>query len=193
MNYKSLNDYEMCYHVFENDEDAFEKVFLKYKPYILKVVKEYYKKYKHIGIDEEDLIQEGKIGLYRALKGYQDKDSLFYTYASICIERQIITYCRSYNTLRNYPLNYNIGEDHLYQVMERKDDYGKVEDILIENENFFEALNQLEFKYSIVFELRYNHFSNREIAELLDVPVSTIEGRVRRIRNVLSNNLNVSI
>lgn len=194
MDYKYLNDYELCYQVHENDdEDALKLIFSKYQPCIYKIVHNYYQKYKYIGIDEEDLIQEAKIGLMKALKSYTDEDSLFYTYANICMERQLISYCRSYNNMKNYPLNHNVGEEFCYRISEDTVSFSKVEDILMENESYFEAMDLLDFKYRIVYELRHNHFTYREIAELLDLPTSTVDGRLRYIRKVLNDNLNMSI
>lgn len=193
MNYKNINDYELCSYVQENNnDDALDALFEKYRGLIYSVIKPYLNKYKYTGIDEDDLVQEGKLGLLYASRTYNGEKSLFITFAYVCIERHIINYCRTFNNMRNYPLNSSVVVNYRI-IRDSSDNYQSVEDILIENENFFEVKNKLDFKYSIVFELRYNHFTYREISELLDLPMSTVDGRIRSVRKMLNNSLNVSI
>ncbi len=193
MDYKNINDYELCYYVQENDDEAMEVLIQKYKPCLNKFIRSYYQKYKYAGIELEDLYQEAKIGLLKASKTYNDSNnSIFITYAYLCIERQLINYCRSINSMRNYPLNSSVMVNYRI-VSDNSSSFQSMEDILIENETFFENKNKLDFKYSVIYELRYNHFTYKEISELLDVPMSTVDGRLRYVRNMLNNNLNVSI
>lgn len=192
MNYENLNDYEICSYIQENDENALELLFDKYKALIYNVINPYYRKYKFAGIDEEDLVQEAKLGLLHASKTYNGEISVFITYAHVCIERQIINYCRTFNNMRNYPLNSSVVVNYRI-IKDSSAAYQSVEDILIENECFFEAKNSLNFKHSVVFELRYNHFTYKEISELLNLPMSTVDGRIRSVRKMLNNSLNVSI
>ena len=193
MNYKYLNDFELCFYVQENDDDALELLLKKYKPCIDNIIRPYFQKYKYTGIELEDLYQEAKIGLLKASRSYDSNNkNLFITYAYTCIERQVISYCRTYNNMRNYPLNSSLAVDYRF-VHDNSTPFQSVEDILIENEEFFENKNKLDFKYSIIYELRYNHFTYKEISILLDVPMSTVDGRLRYVRNMLNNSLNVSI
>lgn len=189
MDYKNINDYELLYYVRDNDDSALELLFKKYEPIILKYASIFYKKYKYIGISYDDLIQEAKIGLMNAINSFKDDQSLFYSFALICIERQLINYTKSHNTLKNYPLNYSNVE-----INDRNDfaDNTKVDGILLENEKFFECKNLLNFNLSIVYELRYNGFSFKEIANLLNIPKSTVDGRISLIRKYLKNNLNIN-
>jgi len=189
LKYKSLNDYEICYSIRENDDEALNIMFDKYLPIIKKMVSKFYVKYKNIGISYDDLIQEARIGLMKAINGYDESKSLFYSYAIMCIESQLITYCRNYNKLSNYPLNYNLGDSSIDNFAVSEDDFSYPERIYLENEKFFECKNLLKFDFSIVFELRYNEFTYKEISIFLDLPISTIDGRIRLIRNKLKNNL----
>lgn len=193
MKYKDINDYELCYLVRENDDDAMNLLFKKYDSVINKISSAFYKNYQYIGIDYEDLVQEARIGLIKALKGYNDEQALFFTYVNICVERQLITYCRNYNNLKNYPLNFSIGDDFLFKFSGSDISSNYSEFILMENEYFLECKNKLKFNQSIVFELRYNDFSYKEIAKLLDIPLSTVDGRLQLIRKKLKNSLKVSI
>lgn len=192
MKYRNLNDYEIFYCIKENDDEALNLMFSKYLPIMRKVAYQYYKSYKDIGISFEDLIQEARIGLMKAIRSYDESKCLFYSYAMLCVERQLITYCRNYNKQDNYPLNYNLGDDSLENYMVCESDISNPESIYMENEKFFECKNLLDFDFSIVFELRYNNFSYKEISCLLDLPISTIDGRMRLIRNKLKNNLKLN-
>lgn len=188
MNYKNINDYELLYYVKENDDAALNLLFKKYEPIINKIASKFYRKYKYIGICYDDLVQEARIGLMNAINSFDDDYSLFFSFASICVERQLINYTKSHNTMKNYPLNNsnidsNFKEDFVDSI--------KVDEILMENEKYFECKNLLKFNLSIVYELRYNGFSFKEISKLLDVPRSTIDGRITLIRKYLKNNLNI--
>ncbi len=190
MNYKNINDYEMVYLVKENDEEALNVLFKKYEGVMFKLASKYFFKFKYIGISFDDLIQEARVGLLNALNNFKDDQSLFFSFASLCIERQIISYCRSYNTLKNYPLNFSVDEGirikdkFIYNI--------DIDGILMENEKFFESKNLLNFEQSLVFELRYNGFSYKEIAKLLDIPITTVDGRITMIRKCLKNNINIT-
>lgn len=186
MEYKDINDYELCSLVRENDDDSLTLIYKKYNSLIDKMSKKFYKKYQYIGVDFEDLMQEAKIGILKALRSYNDEESLFYTYVIICVERQLLTYCRNYNNSKNYPLNYSLGEDNFLKL---STDTMQSELLLIENEWFLECKNLLKFNQSVVFELRYNNFTYKEIAILLDIKISTVDGRIQSIRKKLKNNL----
>ena len=59
-----------------------------------------------LGADEEDLIQEGMIGLYKAIRDYSpEKDVKFITFASLCVSRQMYTAIQSADRQKNVPLN----------------------------------------------------------------------------------------
>lgn len=188
MNYKNINDYELLYYVKENDEYALNTLYNKYEPVINKLASKYFKKYKYIGITYEDLLQEARIGLMKAIKNFDDDQSLFYSFALLCIERNLINYTKSFNRLKNYPYN------SLNTFLPRNEEYvdnSVVDEVLLENEKFFECKNVLKFDLSIVYELRYNGFSFKDISRLLDLPRSTIDGRISLIRKYLYNNLKV--
>ena len=94
--------------------------------------------------------------------------------------------------MKNYPLNYSLSDDVFNYVKEDNCSY-EVDSILTENELFFECKNCLSFNQSIVFELRYNNFTYKEISILLDLPLSTIDGRLCLIRKKLKSILNINI
>ena len=108
--YKDLNDYEIMYMISENDEDATNLLFTKYKPIILKLAKDYYKYAKNCGLELDDFIQEGYYALFCAMKNYtENKKSLFYTYAIICIRSKMKNLIVTNTTDRNKLLNESIS------------------------------------------------------------------------------------
>ena len=186
MEYKRLNDYELMYMIRENDDVSLDIMLKKYSPVIKKIAVKYYDFAKKRGSELEDLIQEGMIALNRGIVSYNENSGvLFYTYACLCIERHIITYCRNIDSYRHASLNYSISDDVLSSV---KDENVISYDNLIEKcsgNKFVYYKNLLDFKCSTVFELRYNGFSYKEISELLDIPVSTVDGRLCKVRKIL--------
>lgn len=186
MEYKNVNDYEVMYMIRENDEEARNLMFQKYHPSIKKIAYKYYDFAKKCGSELEDLIQEGMIALNKAIDSYQESSGvLFYTYVTLCIERHLITYCRNISSYRHASLNNNVGDDILFNISDSKNGIEDFFSEKLEEEMFIYYKNLLNFKFSIVFELRYNGFSYKEIGNLLDLPISTIDGRLCKIRKFL--------
>ena len=71
MNYEDLNDYELLSYVSEGD-DVSEIIFEKYKPLIINISNKMYKYCQNSGVDINDLIQEGLVGLNIAIKTFSD-------------------------------------------------------------------------------------------------------------------------
>ncbi len=189
MNYKNINDYELIYLVKENNEESLKILLSKYESILYNVSLKYYRKFKYIGLSLDDLLQESKIAFIKSLNNFNDDQSLFYSYVILCIDRHLISYCRSYNTLKNYPLNFSLSDE----VLETATSYNSLnlDNILMDNELFFECKNSLNFNQSIVFELKFNGFTYKEISLLLDIPKTTVDGRISLIRKKLRNNLNI--
>lgn len=186
MEYKNVNDYEVVYLIRENDDEARDLMFRKYSPVIQKLALKYLSFAIKNGVEKDDLIQEGYIALNRAINNYQeDSGVLFYTYALLCIERHLITYCRNISSNKHALLNERVDEEELLYLKDLGNDpESKVLEHSLE-EKFIHYKNLLDFKHSSVFELRYNGFSYKEIGKLLDLPVSTIDGRLCKIRKIL--------
>lgn len=199
MEYKNVNDYEVIYLIGENVEEARSVVYEKYKPIILALAHKYYKILKNKGLELDDLIQEGYIGLDRALKRFSStKNCLFYTFATLCIERQLQTVARNASTKKQEVLNHAISFDY---VMPHTD--MMICDI-VEDENKndpFKRVMELEyqkrlidFQHSLpmiqaqIFELRYNGFSYQEMQKILELSKKSIDGHLVRIRKKLKIN-----
>lgn len=101
-NYNNMSDDELLELINKKDTDALDFLICKYKDLVNSKVNKYF----IIGAEKEDIIQEGLIGLYKAIKDYKmDKQNSFKSFANLCIERQLITAIKSSNRRKHMPLN----------------------------------------------------------------------------------------
>ena len=105
MDYKNYNDYELVYEIREQNEDAYNIMMQKYSTLINKYASLYYSKAKSYKIEYDDLVQEGYIGLFQAIDSYDENSSLFYTFASLCIKREMERLIKSYSRAKHMLLN----------------------------------------------------------------------------------------
>lgn len=189
MDYKTVNDYEVLYLVSEDKDMGYDILCKKYLPIIKSVANKYFNFARKKGAEYQDLIQEGYIGLNSAIVSYRsDLDVIFYTYASLCVERHIRTYCRSLSALKHEILNSSFPDDDYSSNIISDDSYFG---------NFFKYSSQELLKslfystYSFdldtrcVFELRYNGFTYKEISILLDLSLSSVETKFSKARKLL--------
>lgn len=100
--YKLLSDEELVAKYHSGDEKAADYLIEKYKNLVRKNVRSYYL----AGADNEDLLQEGMLGLFKAIRDYNpDRDAVFMTFASLCVSRHIRSTITRYNRKKNGPLN----------------------------------------------------------------------------------------
>ena len=100
--YSKMTDEEIIKEIRNGDKQALTYLMNKYKEIVnLKVGK-----YFMVGAEKEDIIQEGLIGLFKAIKTFNaEKNNTFKTFANMCIERQLITAIKSSNRQKHMPLN----------------------------------------------------------------------------------------
>ncbi len=197
MDYKNVNDYEMLYLIGEKDERAEKILYAKYKNLIMKVAPKYLSFASSRGAELDDLVQEGFLGLYSAIKNYRPENQvLFYTFALVCIERQLSTYCKRLSSMRQEVLNHSYSLD--IQFDDVRDPFAECiassEDGPYENLLFSDYVLQiLDFKnnlpkdIALVFELRLNGFRYQEISTLLDIPKRKVDSALSHIRTKLKN------
>lgn len=192
-NYRDLNDYEIMYLVEEND-DAKELLLEKYKPIIINMAIKYQKEGKKMGLELDDLIQEGYMGFYSAIKNYNpDGKAMFYTYAILSIKSKILNCIKKYNTYKHRTLNQSIS---LSQPISSISDTTFI-DLIVDDKviNPEDAVQELEisqklkpFLYSLdiesaaIFELSLNGFSNVDIHKVLDYPLKNVANILFHIR-----------
>lgn len=108
MNKKFINicDEDLVELAQNGDHDAEEYIIRKYKD----VVRSKAHVYFMIGADSEDIVQEGMIGIFKAIRSFeQEKDASFRTFAEICINRQIITAIKRAGRMKHSPLNTSVS------------------------------------------------------------------------------------
>ena len=199
MNYKDFNDYELLDHIHSCNEDANEIMIYKYRPLTVNLAKKLIK-YCNGGIDLNDLIQEGLVGLNEAVNSFrEDKETNFGTYAKLCIERRMYSLVKSTRTYKNKILNESISlEDEDENNIERFliDNSNNPSDMVEENdyqEKVLNALNnQLTDLEKQVFELKKNDFNYKEIAEILDKDPKVIDNTIQRIKAKLKKIMKVN-
>jgi len=179
----------------EGNEEAIEKLFSIFKPLVNKIVRSYFL----TGGDIEDLVQEGMIGLFKAIKNFkQDKNTSFKTFATTCIKNQIQSAIRVASSEKNMILSTALSIEQP-NVIDDEDE--EIEIVLpsplpkpdekIENkENFKEiarkiisALSQLELKILIDYLKGYNY---NEIALKNKITKKSVDNALSRIKNKLS-------
>ena len=182
MNYKKYNDYELIYMVRENDDASYGTLLNKYLPIIKRMAYDYYKCYSEYGYDIDDFIQEGYLGFQNAVNSYDEKkDVLFYTFASLCIKRRIMTFCKRITCDKK-----NIKSTELIDcdMIPIEDPTIQIEYDSVCKETFSEmwdVVYSFPIDYSCVFELRFNHFQYQEIEYLLEIPVRRAEFMMKKI------------
>ena len=179
------DDYELVYLAQEGNEDAINIIYDKYKPIIVKKSKNAIVFVTHHGIEINDIMQEGYIGLEEAIRNFsQDSEATFYTFASLCIDRQLINFLRKINGNKDRVLNEAIMlDDSLEKTL--TDNYN-IEDILLGKDNNEQITKMLrdaltDFEKN-VFDLRIRGYSFEEIAKKLNKDLKSIYNTLQRIK-----------
>ncbi len=194
MKYKDYNDNELISYIAESNEEANEILYEKYRPLIIGTANKMYKSCKYTGIEMNDLIQEGMLGLNQAIKHFSDnKDASFYTFAKTCIERRMLSMLISSKRLKNKILNESVSLD-----IETNDganlnleefigsDIDNPDYRLINKEAEDEMLKKIESLLTPfekkVFLLKISGFDYIEIGALLSKPAKSIDNALQRIK-----------
>lgn len=200
INYTNDNDEELIKKIKSGDNDALNFLLNKYKEIVNMKVSRYF----IVGAEKEDIIQEGLIGLYKAIKNYDlDKQNSFRSFANLCVERQLITAIKTSNRQKHMPLNsylslnmsaYDDSDDDtsIYEIF----DANVIEDPLdtiTKKEYYRDVENTIEkllspFERQVLTEL-VNGNSYTVIAEKLNSPVKSIDNAIQRIRKKTSRNI----
>ena len=194
MDYKDFNDYELLSYIAEGNEDANNIIIKKYEPLINKIASKMLPYCKNNGLDLNDLVQEGMIGLNHAIDKYHEMgNTLFYTYAQKCIQRKIISVVISSNRNKNKILNESISYDDDENLIMKfiKDSSFNPEEAMIDEElgndlkdKITSSLTDLEEQ---VFTLLINGFKYKEIAEILDKDQKSIDNTIQRLKTKIKN------
>ena len=198
-NYKDMSDEDLINVIKSGDKSALEFLISKYKELVNMKVSKFFM----IGAEKEDIVQEGLIGLFKAVKSYNpEKQNSFKTFANLCIERQLITAIKSSNRQKHMPLNSYLSlnvaayeEDEDSSLLEVFDAH-QMEDPLdtITKKEYYQIVENAIDKSLSDFEKQVlNRYMQGEsyvqIAEKLDTPVKSIDNAIQRIRKKAIKNI----
>jgi len=180
--------------VKENDETAYNLLYEKYKPLVISYAKKYAKIYANYGIDINDFILEGYIGLDSSIKRFKDYDRYkFQTLLYTCINRQMQNLVKQAKLKKNQVLNNSLYYETMrsnqdIDYLEIKEDENGInpEELLIE----FESKNELYNKFNTelkgieleVFKLKAQGYTNKEISDKLKKSTKSINNAITRIK-----------
>ena len=190
VNYTEMTDDELILLAQSGDDTALETILIRYKPLVYKKSQPYYL----AGGDDDDVIQEGLIGLYKAIMSFnKDRFPLFNIFAGVCIERRIISAVKKASRLKHNPLNSYVSlsnDENTNDIENIKSDMGmNPENILIERENVSglegrinDALSAFEMQ---VLLCQINGHTYKETAEILNRDVKAVDNAMQRIKKKL--------
>lgn len=193
MGFKECSDETLIELYRAGEQPAIEVIFERYKNLVRKKAKAMYL----AGGDNDDLIQEGMIGLYKAVRDFESgREASFATFASMCINRQMITAVTASNRKKNTPLNTyvsfdqpaNSDEDNdmkLVDVLQTETEQDP-EKLFIDKEHTAmlekKLLSMLSRFERQVIELYMDGKDYQQIAEILGKSSKSIDNALQRIR-----------
>lgn len=199
--FMEMTDEELVSLVHDGNTEALDFLINKFRHFVRMKARSYFL----IGADKEDIIQEGMIGLYKAIRDFRsDKLSSFKAFAELCIIRQIITAIKTATRQKHIPLNSYVSLDKpIYDeesdrtLMDVLTDNG-VDDpqqLMINNEEFMymeekmgEVLSELERE---VLALYLDGQTYQEISEKLERHVKSIDNALQRVKRKLERHLQI--
>ncbi len=186
----NMTDDELVSLAQSGDEAALETVLLRYKPLVHKKSQPYYL----AGGDDDDIVQEGLIGLYKAIMSFDKKKfPLFGVFAGVCIERRILSAVKRASRQKHSPLNSYISLSGGDAVTDMADSGIGVnpERILIERESvsglegiISTALSPFEMQ---VLLCHLDGNSYKETAAMLGRDVKSVDNAMQRIKKKLGS------
>lgn len=192
VDYAALTDERIVELAQEGDDDAVEFILQKYQKLVYIWTRPYFLQ----GAEDDDLLQEGMIGLYKAVRDFSEGSSSFWSFAKLCITRNVISAIKGTTRQKHIPLNsytslhkpiYDAdGDRTLIEVLGNN----KVDDpeaLVIDRErldytqkHIKEVLSAFEYK---VFRLYINGLSYMEMAKRLNTHTKSIDNALCRIKS----------
>jgi len=183
----------------EGDDSAQEYLINKYKNFVRAKARSYFL----IGADREDIIQEGMIGLYKAIRDFRnDKLASFRAFAELCITRQIITAIKTATRQKHIPLNsyvslnkpiYDEESDRTLLDVLSGTKVTDPEELVISREEFVDIEHKMgEFLSDLEWKVLMSYLDGRsyqEIAKDLRRHVKSIDNALQRVKRKLERYL----
>lgn len=197
--FQLMLDEEIVEDAKKGDAEALEYLIYKYKNFVKAKARSYFL----IGADREDIVQEGMIGLYKAIRDYrQDKLSSFRAFAELCVTRQIITAIKTATRQKHIPLNsyislnkpiYDEESDRTLMDVISGAKVSDPEELIISREEFMNIENKInELLSDLEQEVLISYLqgkSYQEIAVDLDRHVKSIDNALQRVKRKLERYL----
>ncbi len=191
--YENMTDEELISKYRDGDKQIMDYLMEKYKNLVRKEANAMFL----LGGENDDLIQEGMIGLFKAIQDYNEqKEASFYTFARLCVTRQMYSAIEASKRKKHSPLNsyislYDNDEDQgsLIDQMEASEE-SNPEELFISQEyaevlerKLKDSLSDLEKR---VLYMYVSGFDYRTIAKLLDKSDKTVDNALQRIRGKMT-------
>lgn len=197
--FHELEDEDIVSFAKDGDELALEYLIQKYKNFVRAKARSYFL----IGADREDIIQEGMIGLYKAIRDFRaDKLASFRAFAELCITRQIITAIKTATRQKHIPLNsyvslnrpiYDEESDRTLMDIIAGNKVSDPEELVISREEFADIESKMS---EFLSELEWNVLmyylegkSYQEIADQLSRHVKSVDNALQRVKRKLERYL----
>ncbi len=188
--YKDVSDEQLIEQLRGGQTKVMDYLMEKYKNLVRKRANALYL----IGGETEDLIQEGMIGLFKAVQDYRpDREASFYRFAELCISRQMYTAVEASQRKKHSPLNTYIplnagqdGEDGMYLEMENHLQTLNPETLIISQETVRQLLKQVNERLSYmerqVLSMYLDGMNYHQIAQHMGKKPKSIDNALQRIR-----------
>ena len=197
--YNEKTDEEVVFLCHEGDTLAEEYLLDKYKNFVRARARSYFL----IGADHEDIVQEGMIGLYKAIRDYRpEKLSSFRAFAELCVTRQIITAIKTATRQKHIPLNSYVSlnkplfdeeSDRTLMDVIMEGRVSNPEEILINQEDLIHVNDRIKRVLSSLEQQVLSAYldgkSYQEIAETLGRHVKSIDNALQRVKRKLEKYL----
>lgn len=199
LQFEHLTDEELIEQVHLGNTDALDFLISKYRLFVKAKARSYFL----IGADKEDIIQEGMIGLYKAIRDFkEDKLASFRAFAELCITRQIITAIKTATRQKHIPLNSYVSLDKPIYDEESERTLMDVITSPISDDPEYLMINREDYNYleqkmgEVLSELEQQVLvrylegqSYNEISEELDRHVKSIDNALQRVKRKLERHL----
>ncbi len=187
MNYQ---DEELVKLYKDGDANAFNELYLRYNT----TVKYFARNLFLLGADFEDLIQEGMLGLIKAVNLYKEGESSFKTFATLCIKSSLYTAVKKYSAFKFLPLNNSEG----YDILDKLGFYGQTpEEVALIKESGNELTSYLKKGLSKnetnILNLYLCGYSYEEIATKTNKNVKAIDNALQRVRKKIATKFRSNI
>jgi len=195
--YTQMSDDELIEHIHQGDQEAQEVLIKRYKNFVLAKSRSYFL----VGADREDIVQEGMIGLYKAIRDYRiERLASFRAFAELCITRQIITAIKAATRQKHQPLNsyislnkpiYDEESDRTLLDVLKSGKLSNPEQLFIGKETYEliegeinEMLSDLEYD---VLQEYLEGKSYQDIADSIGKHVKSVDNALQRVKRKLED------